>query len=555
MKKSTALHRITAEMAVTAGTFFISALLPMKGGKMASFDNNTMRGFRKEGKYTSSELSSSTLDDGTKVVTAPITNIKRRICGGIDVHKSVLMACACVTDKETLSAVFYVRQFTSSNSEIRRMAEWFAEYGVKDVCMESTGKYWIPVYDILEQNGMKPVLTHPKYVKQAKGRKTDFRDAIHIANLFRMDLVVASFIPPADIRDLRELCRYRLKLTYIRTSEKNRFQNSMTISKIRLDSVFTDPFGKSASRIMEYLINTPEDKVQDEKILSLVDRRVKASSEEILDSIHGYEFIGVQRDKLEIISKHIDDVNKCIDLIDKKLDYYRFKYASIINHLCTIPGVSTESALYILGEIGADMSVWNDSKSLASWAGLSPANNESAGKKKSTKIGKGGHYLKPLLVQCALASIKSTKKQPYFFRKYQTLKKRRGHKKAVIAIARKMLVSIYHMIKEDKDFLPIDYEQVMEQKQNDRELNLKNVILFLGERGVDDKVIRMIESQCSKEELSEGKAAETKPKKTAKEKQPESNTTAKPVKKRGSRKSSTRTKKETPSVQSSAATA
>jgi hypothetical protein len=366
---------------------------------------------------------------------------------------------------------------------------------------------------------------------------------------------VASFIPPADIRDLRELCRYGLKLTYIRTSEKNRFQNSMTISKIRLDSVFTDPFGKSASRIMEYLINTPEDKIQDEKILSLVDRRVKASSEEILDSIHGYEFIGVQRDKLEIISKHIDDVNKCIDLIDKKLDYYRFKYASIINHLCTIPGVSTESALYILGEIGADMSVWNDSKSLASWAGLSPANNESAGKKKSTKIGKGGHYLKPLLVQCALASIKSTKKQPYFFRKYQTLKKRRGHKKAVIAIARKMLVSIYHMIKEDKDFLPIDYEQVMEQKQNDRELNLKNVILFLGERGVDDKVIRMIESQCSKEELSEGKAAETKPKKTAKEKQPESNTTAKPVKKRGSRKSSTRTKKETPSVQSSAATA
>ena len=118
-----------------------------------------------------------------------------------------------------------------------------------------------------------------------------------------------------------------------------------------------------------------------------------------------------------------------------------------------------------------------------------------------------------------------------------------------------MLVSIYHMIKEDKDFLPIDYEQVMKQKQNDRELNLKNVILFLGERGVDDKVIRMIESQCSKEELSEGKAAETNPKKTAKEKQPESNTTAKPVKKRGSRKSSTRTKKETPSVQSSAATA
>ena len=129
------------------------------------------------------------------------------------------------------------------------MAQWFKDQGVQDACMESTGKYWIPFFNILEQCGLKPVLTHPKYVKQAKGQKTDFRDAIHIASLFRMDLVVASFVPPADIRGLRELCRYRLKLTYMRTSEKNRFQNSMTVSKVRLDCVFSDPFGKSASAI------------------------------------------------------------------------------------------------------------------------------------------------------------------------------------------------------------------------------------------------------------------------------------------------------------------
>ena len=185
-----------------------------------------------------------------------------------------------------------------------------------------------------------------------KGKKTDIRDAVHIANLFRMDLVVASFIPPSDIRDLRELCRYRLKLTYIRTSEKNRFQNSMTISKLRLDSVFTDPFGASASRIMDYLIQTPEEKVQDDVILSLVDKRTKASADEILESIHGYEFIGVQRDKLEVICQHLDGINKCIAQIDKKLEYYSEKYASIIRHLVTIPGVSETAALYILGEIG-----------------------------------------------------------------------------------------------------------------------------------------------------------------------------------------------------------
>lgn len=491
-----------------------------------------------EAAYTSDILKNVTLDDGTRVVTSPQTDIKRPVCAGVDVHKSILMAAVCVTDKNTLKAVFYVRQFTTANSDIRRMSVWLLSYGVSDVCMESTGKYWIPVYDILEQNGLHPTLTHPKYVKQAKGRKTDFRDAIHIANLFRMDLVVASFIPPSDIRDLRELCRYRLKLTYIRTSEKNRFQNSMTISKVRLDSVFTDPFGKSASDIMSYLICTDPENVSDDEILRFVRKGCKASPEKILDSIHGYEFIGVQRDKLQIISLHIEDINRCIALIDDKLQHYRLKYAEIIHHLTTMIGVSAESALYILGEIGADMSVWKDSASLSSWAGLSPANNASARKNKSTKIGKGGHYLKPLLVQCALAAIKSTKKHPYFYNKYVTLKKRRGHKKAIIAIARKMLVSIYHMIRDDKDFQPIDYDKVVTRKQSPKELNLKNVIEFLGERGVDANTIRIVEKQCSRDAADTKAATSSADKNEQKKKQSKTitETTAtkqKPAKRRG----------------------
>lgn len=156
---------------------------------------------------------------------------------------------------------------------------------------------------------------------------------------------------------------------------------------------------------------------------------------------------------------HLGQINECIRLIDEKLDYFRQKYSRIIRHLATMVGVTEESALYILGEIGTDMSVWRDDASLASWAGLSPANNASAGKKKSTRTGDGGHYLKPLLVQCALAAAKSTKKDPYFHYKYETLKKRRGHKKAIIATARKMLVAIYHMIRDDADFLPVDHEE------------------------------------------------------------------------------------------------
>lgn len=486
-------------MAVKAGPVF-SALPFTKGGHpmAASNHKNTQKHIRSEGAYSSEELRHLTLDDGTRVITSPSTDIRRPVCAGIDVHKEILMAAVCKTDPTTLNAVFYVRQFTSSNSDVRRMAGWLKSYGVEDVCMESTGKYWIPVYDILEQNDLKPVLTHPKYVKQAKGRKTDFRDAIHIANLFRMDLVVASFIPPADIRDLRELCRYRLKLTYMRTSEKNRYQNSMTVSKIRLDSVFTDPFGKSASSIMSYLINSEPEQISDEAILKLVDRRVKAPREDILDSIHGYEFIGIQRDKLRIIQVHLDDLNQCIALIDEKLDYYRQKYAVVIRHLVTMVGITEASAVYILGEIGADMSVWHNSASLASWAGLSPANNESANKKKSTKIGNGGHYLKPLLVQCALAAVKSTKREPYFYHKYQALKKRRGHKKAIIAIARKMLVAIYHMIRDDADFLPTDYEKTVAYHNHETKgLNLDNIIAFLGEHGADAETLRLVKAQCS----------------------------------------------------------
>ena len=275
---------------------------------------------------------------------------------------------------------------------------------------------------------------------------------------------------------------------------------------------------------MSYLIETEPDQVSDGEILRLVNHCVRASGEDILESIHGYEFIGVQRDKLRIIRIHLDDLNKCIGLIDEKLEYYRQKYAGVISHLTTMIGITAESALYILGEIGTDMSVWRDSASLSSWAGLSPANNESADKKKSTKIGNGGHYLKPLLVQCALAAVKSTKREPYFYYKYQALKKRRGHKKAIIAIARKMLVAIYHMIRDDADFLPSDHEEtVTRNTKTDKGLNLTSIIEFLGEHGADAETLRLIRTQCSEScEEDADKARITEPSK--KEKQPVSDT-------------------------------
>lgn len=540
--------RIPAGMAVNAGTTSSFSSAP-KREEVPMPKNSTQYHYETEGDGPDG-TKIFRLSDGTRIVTSPLNDIKRSRCGGIDVHKNILMAAACITDKDSLAATFYVKKFSTANEDIRKMSQWFSNYGVADVCMESTGKYWIPVFDILEQKKLAPTLTHPKYVKPVRGKKTDFQDAMNIANLFRLDAVRASFIPPSDIRDLRELCRYRLKLTYMRTAEKNRYQNSMTISKVRLDSVFKDPFGKSASSIMSYLISTPKEEVDDNTILSFVDKHTKASPQEILDSIHGYEFIGVQRDKLEIIGEHLDEINKHIDEVDEKLEYYRQKYKDIIRRLVAMPGISMESALYILGEIGTDMSVWRDDKALSSWSGLSTACNESARKKKTTKIGKGGHYLKPLLVQCALAAIKSTKKQPYFYLKYNTIKKRRGHKKAIIAIARKMLVAIYHMIKEGKEFQPIDYEQVVTRKHS-KELNSKKVIEFLREQGVDDETIRKVEEQCSQavsENTDAEPTADNKNKKnTQQKKQSKSGTETtpteqKPAKRRGRPPKSRQTK-------------
>ena len=153
----------------------------------AKSGRNQRKHINSEGTYSSEQLRSLTMEDGTRVVCSADGDIKRPICGGIDVHKEILMAAVCQTDPETLKATFFVRKFTTMNSDIRAMAAWLKEHGVQDVCMESTGKYWIPVFNILEQNGVKPILTHPKYVKQAKGQKTDFRDAIHMASMFRMD--------------------------------------------------------------------------------------------------------------------------------------------------------------------------------------------------------------------------------------------------------------------------------------------------------------------------------------------------------------------------------
>jgi transposase len=321
------------------------------------------------------------------------------VCCGIDVHKSFVVSCVATTDS-ALVTTYKSKRFSTFTGDLRRLAEWLAENNCRDVCMESAGKYWIPVWNILEST-CRLVLAHPKYVKAIKGKKTDKRDAKWIADIFKHDLINGSFIPSADIRQLRDLVRYRFKLTSYTTGEKNRAQNCFTVSNIKLDDVFSDVFGKSASAITERLLenNEPFD------VTPYISKRCKTPIPEIQAAMDGV-MCANQAEKLRIIRAHMDNLDLCKLNLESEILSLAEKFLPQLNLILTVPGIKDFAAVAIIGEIGADMSVFETSRHLCSWAGLAPQNDQSAGKKKTTRISRAGVYLKPLLVQCALTAIR-----------------------------------------------------------------------------------------------------------------------------------------------------
>lgn len=335
---------------------------------------------------------------------------------------------------------------------------------------------------------MHVVLTHPKYVRAIKGKKTDKKDSKWIADLFKFDIVRNSFIPPKEIRALREIARYRFKLVCMKVSEKNRIQNSMVISNIRMESVLTDPFGVTATQIMDYLLNS--DEFDEKKCQKLIKGRAKRNSKAIIDSIKDYEIKPDQALKLTLATSHLDYLEKLISETQVELFIRTKVFKNQIKLITELNGISELSASLVISEIGVDMTVFEDAKHLTSWAGLVPTNNESAGKKKSNKITKAGRYIKPLLVKCALASIKS--KDTYFSRKYYVIRKRRGHKKAIIAIARMILVSIYHMLLKMESFNPSDYDDFMNPKPR-KEITVEKALNYLIAQGIDTSVLDLSE--------------------------------------------------------------
>ncbi|MEQ6391360.1 IS110 family transposase [Bacillaceae bacterium S4-13-58] len=397
-------------------------------------------------------------------------------CCGIDVHKTFVVAVIAITDDQGITH-YYRRRFSTFTNQLKELKKWLDYYSCFHVCMESTGKYWIPVYNILESERYI-CLAHPKYVKAIRGKKTDKKDAQWIADLYKHDLVTGSFIPPAKIRQLRDLFRYYNKLTSVQTSEKNRFQNSLTWSNIQIASVVSDVFGKSAQKIIKSVLDDPS-RMPD--IETLVHKSMIKKADNLKLSIEG-EISDEQAEKIRVIKAHYDAIVLCKNDLEQLITELAQEYQSQIELIQTVPGFKKElTSIRLISEIGVDMTKFPTSGHLCSWAGVVPANNESAGKKHSTKISKGGRYLKPLLVQVANAVVRS-EKHPEIRNKYLQLKKRRGHKKAIIAIAHRLLVAIYHVLLNKEPYNP-DLYHVTNYIPPEKELSVEEAIQFAKSHG------------------------------------------------------------------------
>jgi len=394
------------------------------------------------------------------------------ICCGIDVHKKFVVACIASTDDRGVTT-YRANRFSTFTSGLRKLSGWLYSNSCADACMESTGKYWIPVYNILEDT-CQVTLAHPKYLKAIRGKKTDKKDARWIADLFKHDLVAASFMPPLRIRQLRDLMRYRSKLTGFGSSEKNRMQNCLTVSNIQLASVVSDTFGRSSMKIIDYLLENPDDK--DFDFVPLLHGSMKGKADDIRLATRGM-ISHEQRQKMNIILGHYSGLQKCKADLESLILSLCKPYARELDLVSTVPGIKNPfSAIAIISEIGADMSVFPTAKHLCSWAGLTPQNDESAGKKHSVRISRAGVYIKPLLVQCANAVVRSDK-HPEIRGRYLSIRRRRGHKRAIIAIARMLLTAIYHILTKDEPYNPDLYKKV-EVLPKTRRITVEQAILL-----------------------------------------------------------------------------
>ena len=359
---------------------------------------------------------------------------------GIDVHQATVVACLLIVLKSG-KVHKEIRAFGTTTRELLALREWLLSQDCTHVAMESTGVYWKPVYAILEGEGaFKIVVANAQHVKKVPGRKTDVKDAEWIAELLCHGLLRSSFVPPKPIRELRDLTRYRRKLVESQVDERNRLLKLLESANIKLASVAADVFGLSGQLMLRALI---EGKASPREMAELAKGRMRAKIPELEPALEG-KLEEHHRFLLRLQLKRLKAAEEDLAVLEQRIQEKLKPHEAQLTLLDEIPGVDWTVAAAIIAELGVDMSVFQNVLQAASWAGVSPGNHESAGKRKSSRIPKGNVYLKTALVEAATAAAKT--KGSYLRDKFYRLKARRGYKRAVVAVAHKILVAVYHIL-------------------------------------------------------------------------------------------------------------
>ena len=359
-------------------------------------------------------------------------------CAGLDVHKDTVVVCLRRLDGGRLHKE--VRTFGTVTRELLALADWLVAVGVTHVAMESTGVYWKPIFNILEGQ-CEVLLVNALHIKQVPGRKTDIKDCEWIAQLLQHGLLRASFVPPRPIRDLRELTRQRTQLVGEKSAVANRLQKVLEDANIKLGSVASDVLGVSGRAMLQAIIAGQEDPAH---LADLARRRLRSKIPELQLALHG-RVTDHHRFLLRLLLEHVNHLEDLIGQLNTRIEAVLVPVEEAANRLDTIPGVDRHAAEIIAAEVGTDMTPFASADHLASWAGMCPGNNESAGKRRSGKTTRGSRWLRTTLVQCAWAA--SHTKGTYLAAQYRRLAARRGKKRALVAVGHTILVVAYHLLK------------------------------------------------------------------------------------------------------------
>jgi transposase len=365
-------------------------------------------------------------------------------CAGLDVHKQRVVACVRIA-RDSGPPLQEVRTFETTTSGLLQLCDWLESFGVEHVAMEATGVYWKPVWHVLESH-FHLVLANASHVKNVPGRKTDVSDSMWLADLLAHGLIRASFVPPAAVQELRTLTRTRKQFVRERGSHLQRVEKILEDANLKVSVVLSDLLGKSGRAVLQAIIDGKSDPAA---LAACVSSRVKATRAELLEALRG-NITAHHRFMLKLHLGHIDALDQAIAAIEKEVGMGLEPFRQAARLLSTMPGVSDISAHVIVAEIGIDMSRFHTPGHLLSWACMCPRNDESAGKRRSTRLRRGGKWLKTTLIQAAWAAVKV--KGSYLQAQFHRIRARRGAKKAIVAVAASMLTAAWHMLRDGTEW-------------------------------------------------------------------------------------------------------